>query len=376
MKVEMHRMFEYLLRTTASEPEAVIGFSLAAPPHLGEYMEELDPELPLDWNNESFQGLPALRERVISSSGLQDHCTPDDVLITAGAAEANFLVLTQLLRPGDEIIIERPGWPQPWVLAEPLGATPVEVPRREDQGWQLDLGALADRISDRTRLIFITNPNNPTGNLMPEAKLLDVISLADKVGAYLLVDEVYAGLEWEAGRIPSVAGLYERGISTSSVSKTLGLQGLRTGWLICRQPEVVRDAMVLRENTSEIMNVLGEAIAEIALRPERYERSLRRARLDGRAHLEQLDEFIDGRPELSWHRPQAGLIGLGRLHLSIDGDDLAERLLAPPYRTFLIPGSAFGFPQHIRLGVGGGPAVDFEAGLERLGAFLDDIRAG
>ena len=106
MKVEMHRMFEYLLKTTASEPEAVLGFSLAAPPLLGEYLDDLDPGLPLDWNNESFQGLPALRERVVSSSGLKGRCDAEDVLITAGAAEANFLVLTQLLEPGDEITLD------------------------------------------------------------------------------------------------------------------------------------------------------------------------------------------------------------------------------------------------------------------------------
>lgn len=373
MKVKMHRLFEYLLKTTEAKPEAVLGFSLAEPPRLGEFLAELDPELPLDWSNKSFQGLPALREHILRISGLESVCTPQDVLITAGAAEANFLAMAQLLDPGDTVLIERPGWPQPWVLAEPLGAEALEVPRREHDGWRVDLESLEAKTDARTRLIFLTNPNNPTGALTGGEKLEPIIRIAARVGAHLLMDEVYAGLEWEAARAPAVAGLYERGISTGSVSKVLGLQGLRIGWMICQDAEVIRDAVVLRENTSEIMNVLGEVVAEIALRPARYAAAVERAKAAGRDNLELLDNFIAGRAELSWHRPQAGLIGLARLEAGIDGDELAERLLAPPYRTFLIPGSAYGFPQHIRLGVGGGKDVKLEKGLERLGACLDDL---
>jgi aspartate/methionine/tyrosine aminotransferase len=168
-----------------------------------------------------------------------------------------------------------------------------------------------------------------------------------------------------------VAGLYERGISTGGVSKALGLQGLRTGWLICRHRQVIFDALVLRENTSEIMNVLGEMIAEIALRPERYKSALAESRAEGLQNLELLDAFIDARDELSWQRPPAGLIGLCRLNLPIDGEELARRLLQPPYRTFLIPGSAYGYPNHIRLGVGGGQAAGLEIGLARLADFLE-----
>ena len=373
MKVRMHRLFEYLLKTTDEEPEAVLGFSLAEPPRLGEFLAELDPELPLDWSNKSFQGLPALREHILRISGLDSVCTPEDVLITAGAAEANFLVMAQLLNPGDRVVIERPGWPQPWVLAEPLGAEAVAVARREKEGWRVDIDALEDAVDDHTSLIFLTNPNNPTGAVTDAVKLKQIVRIAERVGAHLLVDEVYAGLEWEAGRAPAVAGLYERGISTGSVSKVLGLQGLRIGWMICRDEELIHDAVVLRENTSEIMNVLGEMVAEIALRPGRYSAGVQRAKAAGRENLELLDDFIGSRPEFSWQRPRAGLIGLARLEAPINGDQLAERLLAPPYRTFLIPGSAYGFPQHIRVGVGGGEEVQLEKGLERLAACLDDL---
>jgi aspartate/methionine/tyrosine aminotransferase len=228
---------------------------------------------------------------------------------------------------------------------------------------------VAAAITPRTRMIFLTNPNNPTGRLIPEADLLALAALADRHGIWLVVDEVYAGLEWAGPRAPSIAGLTPFGITTGSVSKALGLQGLRTGWMICQSPGVIRDAMILRENSSEIMNVLGERIAEVALRPDRLAAGLGRAREEGQAALDRLDRFVGDAPRLSWHRPEAGLIGLARVK-GITGEDLARALLQPPWRTFLLPGSAYGLPSHIRLGAGGGPEARLEEGLRRLQLFL------
>lgn len=371
MKVKIHKLFQFLLETTSAEPDAVLGFSLSTSPRLGDFLDDLDPELPLDWSNQSFQGLTALREQILARSGLTERCGIEDVLVTAGAAEANFLALTQLVQPGDELIIETPGWPQPTVLGEAIGAKMKLLPRREENGWRFDFDDLANLISDRTRMIFLTNPNNPTGQVMSDAELQHVIGLARPAGAYILCDEVYAGLEWEGPRTASIAGMYERGITVGSVSKALGLQGLRIGWMICRDRDVLSDAVILRENTSEIMNVMGEMIAEIALRRGRYHRALSVARAEGRRNLEMLDAFILSRDELSWRRPPAGLIGLCRLHLPLTGEELAKQLLQPPYRTFLIPGSAYGYPEHIRLGVGGGESSGLVLGLDRLSKFLD-----
>ena len=373
MKVRIHKLFEYLLETAGSDPpECVLGFSLSSPPSLGAFLDDLDPGLKLDWNGLSFQGLPALRDRVIDQAGLAGQCTAQDVLITAGAAEANYLCLRQLLEPGDEIVTETPGWPQAGVMAKAIGAELKVVRRDADQGWRLDLDALAAAITPRTRLIFLSNPNNPTGQLLCETDLMAIAAMAERVGAWLLVDEVYAGLEWQGLRPPSIVGLYPRGITTGSVSKALGLQGLRTGWLICRDKTLITDALILRENASEIMNVLGEHIAEIALRPDRLGPALAAARAEGAATLAQLDAFISEQPRLSWTRPQAGLIGLARL-AGEAAEPFARRLLAAPYRTFLLPGTAYGEPDHIRLGVGGGPAVRLEQGLARLAAALAEM---
>ena len=152
MKVKIHKLFEYLLETTSAKPDAALGFSLSTSPRLGDFLSELDPDLPLDWSNQSFQGMTALREHVIARANLTETCTADDVLITAGTAEANFLALMQLVQPGDEIIVETPGWPQPFVLGEAIGAQIRRLYRREENEWRFDLDELAQLISERTRL--------------------------------------------------------------------------------------------------------------------------------------------------------------------------------------------------------------------------------
>lgn len=108
MKVKIHKLFEYLLETTSEPPEAILGFSLSTSPKLGDFLADLDPEFPLDWSNQSFQGLNALREHVIDRAHLRGICSAENVLITAGTAEANYLAIMQLVQPGDEIIVESP----------------------------------------------------------------------------------------------------------------------------------------------------------------------------------------------------------------------------------------------------------------------------
>ena len=371
MKITIHKLFEYLLETADPPPEAFVGFSLSTPPTLGDFLADLDPGLALDWNGQSFLGLPALRDRVIAQAGLSGICGVDDVLITAGAAEANYLCFRQLLQAGDHIVTETPGWPQAAVMAQAIGARITAVPRRAEAGWDLDLNALSDAVAPGTKMIFLSNPNNPTGRMLDATALHEIAAIADRVGAWLVVDEVYAGLEWVGTRPPSIAGIYPRGITTGSVSKALGLQGIRTGWMICRDPGLIRDAMIARENSSEIMNILGEHIAEIALRPERLGPALSRARSEGAEALAQLSAFVAAEPRLSWTAPEAGLIGLARLS-GIASEPFAKRLLAPPYRTFVLPGTAYGLSDHIRLGVGGGQAANLDEGLRRLSACLAD----
>jgi aspartate/methionine/tyrosine aminotransferase len=373
MYVRPHELFKRFMRGMEANPSASVVHSLTESPKLGDFLGALDPDLSLDWSSQDFFGMPSLREKVIARTDTNSECNMDDVLITAGTAEANFLVISQLVQPGDEMIVDVPGWPQPLVLGEAIGAEVRHLHRLEDQAWRFDIDELAELISEKTKLIFLCNPNNPTGQTLTEQELLAVVALADEVGAYILCDEVYAGLEWNNQTITRVANLYEKGISTGSVSKVLGLQGLRTGWVICRDKKLLFDAMVLREDTSEIMNIMGEAIADIALSDDYYFSAIKRALDAGRQNLQLVDKFIQTRPELDWHTPPAGLIGFCHLNLDIDSLEFADLLIQEPWHTFVMPGSAYGYPQHLRLGFGGSAGSGVVDGLGRMQQFLDTL---
>lgn len=374
MHIRPHTLFEKFMAGLAAEPQASVVHSLAQPPVLGDFLADLDPGLSLDWSGKSFQGMPELRNNVLQRTGTHISCNVDDILITAGAAEANFLAISQLVQPGDEMVVDVPGWPQPLVLGDAIGAKVRPLHRHEEDEWRFDLNQLGDLVNEKTRLIFLCHPNNPTGQLIPESTLRSVVEIASRVGAYVLCDEVYAGLEWDDAPIARIANLYERGISIGSVSKVLGLQGLRTGWMICRDKQAIFDAMVLREDTSEIMNIMGEAIAEIALRDDRFTAAVAKAKSEGLANLNKVNDWISSRPDMSWSRPAAGLIGFCHMDLPFCADTLAERLIAEPYRTFVMPGSAYGFPQHLRLGIGGGSQANIGHALQNLGDCIDELK--
>lgn len=370
MKVEIHKLFEVLLKAQKANPETSVVHSLAKPPVLGDFLGDLDPNLVLDWSDQSFHGLPSLRQKVVERFDYSPICTSDKVLITAGTAEANFLAISNIVGPGDEMIVDVPGWPQPLVLGKAIGATVKKLERQEDNGWMFDFGQLEEFITEKTKLIFLCNPNNPTGHVLNEADLLHIVNLADKVGAYVLTDEVYRNMEWNCPLTPRMATLYDRGISTGSVSKVLGLQGLRTGWMVTRDKNLLFDSIVLREDTSEIMNIMGEAIADIALREDRFKAAVRKARKSAKENLDLLDDFVKTHDELSWVRPVAGLIGLCKLNIDLGSTEVAETLLKKPYSLMVMPGSAYGYPNHIRVGAGGGSKNDIEKGLDRLDQYF------
>lgn len=372
MRVEIHELFKSFLNALEAKPRYSIVNSLAAPPKLGDFLDDLNPDLSLDWSGESFQGLPSLREKVVER--MQYDLSFEQVLVTAGTAEANFLAISQLLVPGDEMIVDVPGWPQPLALGDALKIDVKLLRRKEDQNWSINLDELEELVTPKTKLIFICHPNNPTGKTLAEWELVRIVEIASRVGAYVLCDEVYANLEWgETPPIPRVVNFYERGISTGSVSKVLGLQGLRTGWLVTRDSELVFQAMVAREDTSEIMNVMGEYIADLALEEGRFKTSIERARNYGSRHLKILDEFVQSTPELSWYRPEAGLIGLCRLDHSVSAQEFCSRLLKEPYRTFVMPGTAYGHAQHFRLGAGGDNTDQLISGLKQVGRCLSEL---
>jgi aspartate/methionine/tyrosine aminotransferase len=178
-------------------------------------------------------GILELREHIAL---LYPGATPDNVLVTSGAAQANFTSLWALLDPGDEIAVLLPNYLQIWGVAHNFGLEVREFRLSEDYDWALDLDSLNGAVTDKTKLIAVCNPNNPSGHIMTPAEMDAIVAAADRVGAWLLADEVYAGTELANDDVtPSFWGRYDRVLANGSMSKAYGMPGLRIGWIVAAE---------------------------------------------------------------------------------------------------------------------------------------------
>jgi len=374
MYVKPNKLFMSFLQAVDNGFDYGLTFAFGSSPHLRDFLQDLDVDLKLDWSGQSFYGLPELRQFVVQSQGYD--LDSDNIMITAGTAEANFLVMTSLLNPGDEIIVEQPTWPQPYAVARMTGAQVRVIQRREEANWALDIDELEEITSPKTKAIFLCSPNNPTGALLNENLISRICRIAEKNDVWLISDEVYRGLELDAPLSPAAVNYYEKAISVASVSKCMGLQGIRTGWIATRDKDLLFSCLALREDTSEIMNVLGEYIALVALRPDRQASFIAKAKSEAKAGWEVVADWIKKNPWFDWIAPKAGFLSFPRYNLDIGSEEFSNRLLASPYRTFVHPGAAYGIDQHIRLGVGGGDVDTIKNGLAKIDSLVAEINKG
>src|SRR5260221_6222867 len=190
--------------------------------------------------------------------------TAENVVITTGTSEANFLALMTLVTAGDEVVVVMPNYMQVHGIAQGLGARVREVWLREERGWPIDLDALAAAVNERTKLICVCTPNNPTGQVLSRAEIDRVVAIAAKHGAWILSDEVYRGAELDSTESASFSGRGERIVVTGGLSKVYGLPGLRIGWLVASETEV-QSALRLKDYTTIAPATLSESLAEVAL---------------------------------------------------------------------------------------------------------------
>ncbi|MBA3414091.1 MAG: pyridoxal phosphate-dependent aminotransferase, partial [Chloroflexia bacterium] len=233
---------------------------------LGDILEEGIPlDLPLVKSGNRY-GYPPLRDLIVASQRYD--VGRDNVLVTLGTQLSNFLALAVLLEPGDEAIVDAPSWEQPRVLCEAFHAGYKPIRRRPELGWGIDLDELASLVTAKTRVIYLCQPNNPTGATFTGAELQAVCEIAARHGIYVISDEIYRGLEWNRELSPSVVNLYERGVATSSISKTLGMSGTRLGWLTSQDRDVVDRCLNLKYYmTLHQQSRLDETVALAALQP-------------------------------------------------------------------------------------------------------------
>lgn len=293
----------------------------------------------------------------------------ENVVITTGTSEANYLAITTLVSPGDEVVIVMPNYMQLHGLATALGARVREVWLREERAWTLDLDAVAAATNERTKLICVCTPNNPTGQSLTRDEVRRVVDIATRHGAWILADEVYRGAELSGEESASFSGRGERVIVTGGLSKVYGLPGLRIGWLVA-PVDRVRAALELKDYTTIAPATLSEMLAEVAL--ERRAKLLERARFLLTERWPALEEWAASHSrELHWTAPQAGAICFFSYRFPIDSMPLVERLIRD-YSTMVVPGIHFRAERHLRIGFGMKPGL-LHAGLAAIDRLLTEI---
>ena len=319
--------------------------------------------LPMKLTYGAIDGTERLRSNVAS---LYEKQAVPNVLITHGAISANALVYETLVEPGDHVISVLPTYQQHYSIPESYGAQ-VEILRlRPENGFLPDLDELKRMIRPDTRLIAINNPNNPTGSLMERPFLEAIVAIARSCGAYILCDEVYRGTDQHGdGFTASIADLYEKGISTGSMSKTWSLAGLRVGWIVA-PVELIGRVQIHRDYNTISVGMLNDLFASIAL--ENRAALLKRNHEILRTNLALLDAWIAKEPALSYVKPKSGTTALVRVDLPVSSRDFCVALLEKTGVMFT-PGSALDMEGYVRIGYTNSRAV-LEAGLARVSAFL------
>jgi aspartate/methionine/tyrosine aminotransferase len=298
---------------------------------------------------------------------------PDEILVTTGAIEANFLVFNVLLEAGDHVVAVSPAYQQLNSVPRAIGCDVSPWRVRPEDDFRFDLDALERLVTPQTKLIVINTPHNPTGSMLTADELRHVYALADAADAWVLCDESYRWLEVPGG--PPMPGpmrdLGPRAISVGTFSKPFGLPGIRTGW-ISAPADVVAACWGLRDYTSLSPTKLSDALAVIALRHR--DRIVERTRDILARNLATAQTWTTANEGVvAWRPPQGGLLSLMRYVFTVPALALANRL-AEEYGVMLAPGSAFGYEGYLRLGIGQDPAI-FADGLARTGRCFDDLLA-
>lgn len=315
-------------------------------------------------------GTEELRERVAL---FYPGAKRENIVVTNGGAEANFASFWTLLEKGDRVALQIPNYFQtPGLAAIFAGRADFFHLVRGKKGaaarWELDLDSLRRAVTRKTRIILITNPNNPTGAILTEEEMDAIVQIARRAGAWIVADEIYRGAEVSGITTPTFYGRYPRVLITSGLSKAFGLPGLRIGWVV-GPPQTVEDIWAHRDYTTIAPSIMSDHLARIALEPERREKIFARTRSIIRANLPPLEKWIATHSDLfDYTPPQAGAIAFLKYRLPIGSIKLVDRLRIEQ-SVLIVAGDQCGLPKHIRIGYGS--PVDYTAkGLTRIDGLI------
>src|ERR1700742_3205614 len=330
--------------------------------------EDSRPLLELPLYYPEVNGTGVLRERI---AVLYPGASASNVLVTVGAAQANWIICNTLLEQEDEVVVVSPGYRQVWGLAKNLGCRVKEAQLCPGNGWRLDLSVLESLVTNKTKLISVVNPNNPTGSIFSHEEMLRVVDICRKAGAWLHADEVYCGTEMKGDETPSFWGMYDKVICVNSMSKAYGLAGLRIGWVMA-SAEMIEALWRRHEYAVIAASGPSMALAEIALKPAKRQMLLDRQKKlsrEGHAVLGNWVREQEGRFSVS--EAVATSIAFVQYHFDMPSAELAD-FLRKKVSVLVAPGAYLGTENHLRITVGYEPQK-VRMALERIGAAVAEF---
>lgn len=293
-----------------------------------------------------------------------------NVTMLNGGSEANHLVLWSLLDRDDRVAFMVPNYLQGIALGRHFGAgSDAFALVRGDRRWALDVAALDDAVTPRTKVVMVCNPNNPTGAVLTGAEMDAVVRAADSVGAWIVADEIYRGAEVDGDHTtPTFWGRYDRVIVTSGLSKAFAMPGLRVGWVVA-PPDVIEAVWIHHDYTTLTPGMISDRLTAFSMRPDNRDRILARTRAIVRENLPPIESWIESHKDvLSYVRPVAGAIAYVESDLPVATTDLIDRIRREQ-SVLLVPGTMFGLGDGFRIGFGFDPDETIK-GLDRISAYL------
>jgi aspartate/methionine/tyrosine aminotransferase len=332
---------------------------------LAEMGLDLDAILAMPLGYSQSNGTVALRENL---AALYPGATPDHIEVTNGTSEANYLLALALLREGDEVAFEVPNYMQYGGLPASCGARLRTFHLRADRNWAPDWEQFDRAVNQKTRLVYLSHPNNPSGSVLEPEAMRRIVHRCDAVGAYLLADEVYLGAEIHGARTPSFWGMSERVIVTSGLSKAYGIPGVRIGWIVGPR-EVVAECWSQHDYITIGPNKLSDAVARVAVEAANREKLYARTRTILQQNLPIVREWAGSFGGfLTFREPQAGALCLVRYASATPSCALCERIRVNQ-SVLVVPGVHLGLEGFLRLWLGGQQEF-LREGLRRVGVEL------
>ena len=337
---------------------------------LSELIDLADNEVKALWDKcklsyTSTEGHHLLRHEIASLYG---EMLDDKKIVTfAGAQEAIYATISSLVEPDDKVLVVVPTYQSLVELPVKIGAQ-VDIVSLEwrDNQFVLDENTLLNLITNNTKLIILNFPNNPTGYIPSKKFLYEIIEKARRCDAYVLNDEVYQIPDKDPHSLPPVANLYDKALSIGVLSKSLGLSGVRVGWLAC-QDQVVLNKILQRKHYLSICNgAVCELLAIIGLRNK--EQILKRNKKIVTKNLGMLDSLFSNKQEIiSWYQPKTGYLSFPKMNTNWSAEDFSNKLLQEE-KILLLPSNLFDYgDKHIRFGFG---KENLDTVLEKLDSFL------